>query len=753
MAAIIRHYTTLNGLPTNEVWQIIQLPNKQILIQSTGTFCIFNGKEFETVSCGNACAYKLPTFANYGILTQGDSLLWLRDFYNIYLFDTRTNIFRTDISKRLTNKKIIDFVNNKNAKPHFDNKKYQAIISQLPNKDNIHPTSAYTDHEGGVWITTINDGIYYWNKPKAKSFSINIPNINSIAVVSEHEIIIGRSNDILLFDTKSKTVTKTIATNTDLCHDISVDKDKTVWISTNKGLYQYKNGVTKLFNQQNTHGLAHSIIRFAQPIDNNRLLICNLNNILGYFYPSKGIFVSLYKQLPILSKYRVIVGCKQIDKFGGQYLIYTQNGMFVLNTKTNKLVKGPIFGNKYNCIYTDSQKRIWAGTPNGLTLLGKHERTFNKHDGLANSYIKSITEDTYGNIWIGTAMGIAKMTMSKNDTCFVNYYQTDGMPNAMMTERGCVTMPSGEIWMTDKDGLTEIFPKLFQGNDNSQAVIITDISTDNHTINSNEQITLKYNDNSISIKFSTLNFSIEGETRYRYRLLGLDNKWTIITSTGMGIANFKYLQPGKYTFEVEAAYDNGPWGQATIKAIQIEPPLWLTWYAQTFYILAVLLFIILALRQYLKKQAQKLAKKNDEKVNKLFELRSNARHQFAQNMNISPEKLTVNKTEEELMNKLLNAIEANMGNTEYTVDQLASDVCLSRSNLYRRMQAMLGITPNDFLRSVRLKRAAKLLSETTMPISEISLAVGFCSPRYFSQYFKKMFGVTPTEYAARVKEE
>lgn len=59
---------------------------------------------------------------------------------------------------------------------------------------------------------------------------------------------------------------------------------------------------------------------------------------------------------------------------------------------------------------------------------------------------------------------------------------------------------------------------------------------------------------------------------------------------------------------------------------------------------------------------------------------------------------------------------------------------------------MLGITPNDFLRNVRLKHAAHLLSNTDMPINQIALSVGFQSPRYFSQYFNKMFGVTPSEY-------
>jgi len=59
---------------------------------------------------------------------------------------------------------------------------------------------------------------------------------------------------------------------------------------------------------------------------------------------------------------------------------------------------------------------------------------------------------------------------------------------------------------------------------------------------------------------------------------------------------------------------------------------------------------------------------------------------------------------------------------------------------------MLGITPNEFLRNVRLKHAARLLAETGEPVNQISLMVGFQTPRYFSQCFRQMFGVTPSEY-------
>ena len=108
--------------------------------------------------------------------------------------------------------------------------------------------------------------------------------------------------------------------------------------------------------------------------------------------------------------------------------------------------------------------------------------------------------------------------------------------------------------------------------------------------------------------------------------------------------------------------------------------------------------------------------------------------------------------EEALVEKMLKAIGQNMDNLDYTVDQMASDIGMSRANLYKKTQQMLGITPNEFLRNVRLKHAAKLLSETTEPVNQISLMVGFQTSRYFSQCFQQIFGVTPTEYRSGKKQ-
>ena len=89
-----------------------------------------------------------------------------------------------------------------------------------------------------------------------------------------------------------------------------------------------------------------------------------------------------------------------------------------------------------------------------------------------------------------------------------------------------------------------------------------------------------------------------------------------------------------------------------------------------------------------------------------------------------------------------------MDNTKYSVDELASELAFSRRQLARKFQSIIGLSPSEFIRSVRLKRAAQLLKDSRYHISEISDRVGFSAVKYFNLYFKYEFGVTPSQYRA-----
>ena len=102
--------------------------------------------------------------------------------------------------------------------------------------------------------------------------------------------------------------------------------------------------------------------------------------------------------------------------------------------------------------------------------------------------------------------------------------------------------------------------------------------------------------------------------------------------------------------------------------------------------------------------------------------------------------------DEKFLTKVGEVIEENISEPEFSVEFLASETNLSTVHLYRKMKALTGRTPNEFIRSFRMKRATQLLQQKKLMISEVAYAVGFNDPKYFRKCFKKAFGVSPSEY-------
>jgi len=104
------------------------------------------------------------------------------------------------------------------------------------------------------------------------------------------------------------------------------------------------------------------------------------------------------------------------------------------------------------------------------------------------------------------------------------------------------------------------------------------------------------------------------------------------------------------------------------------------------------------------------------------------------------------KMDEELLQKLNNQIEAELGNPELSIDVLSSKLNFSRSTFYRKIKSLTGLSPNDYIRVYKVKRAAQLIESGDYFLSEIGDMTGFSTQSYFSAIFKKHYGMTPTEY-------
>lgn len=141
------------------------------------------------------------------------------------------------------------------------------------------------------------------------------------------------------------------------------------------------------------------------------------------------------------------------------------------------------------------------------------------------------------------------------------------------------------------------------------------------------------------------------------------------------------------------------------------------------------------------------------RVRKLIEQQKKRQETFHKEIVVTPSSITITSLDEQLVQKALECVERNMDNTEYTVEELSMDLATTRVTLYRKLQGITGQTPKDFIRSIRLKRAAQLLRDTDLSISEIADQVGFSTPRYFAKVFRETFGTIPSQYGGRVRNE
>lgn len=122
-------------------------------------------------------------------------------------------------------------------------------------------------------------------------------------------------------------------------------------------------------------------------------------------------------------------------------------------------------------------------------------------------------------------------------------------------------------------------------------------------------------------------------------------------------------------------------------------------------------------------------------------------------LNIEPTNVKIASRDEDFIKKAVKIVEDNMSNSEFYVDDLGRELGLSRMQLYRKLKGLIGQSANEFVRSIRLKRAAQLIRQNQLTISEITYQVGFNDLQYFRDCFKKQFGVNPSEYASDTEEK
>lgn len=136
-------------------------------------------------------------------------------------------------------------------------------------------------------------------------------------------------------------------------------------------------------------------------------------------------------------------------------------------------------------------------------------------------------------------------------------------------------------------------------------------------------------------------------------------------------------------------------------------------------------------------------------VANLIRQREQLQRQFQQHVEIRPSEVAIRSLDEQFVSSAVKAVEDNLGNAEFTVEELSDAMSMSRVYLYKKILSLTGKTPIEFIRIIRMKRSASLLEKSQLTISEIAYQTGFNNPKYFTKLFKEEFKMLPTEYRKR----
>ena len=290
--------------------------------------------------------------------------------------------------------------------------------------------------------------------------------------------------------------------------------------------------------------------------------------------------------------------------------LLTNNGLFLYNYETDKIerhgydrAQGDIFITQdINSFYEDSSGLAWVGTwQGGLSYYNvdtKKIEAYTLDDGLPSMSIQSILADeNKGTLWLSTFDGLSRFDLKAKK--FYNYSISDGIQGQLFADGAALKTSKGFFIFGGSNGITLFKPDQIKESSHPPRVFLTNLKLFDQIILPGEnnllkkpiqeirEITLKNDQNNITLEFAAIHYSNPSKNRVLYQLEGYENEWRDAGS--QHLAFYPALSPGQYNFRVKAANNNGVWNEegASLK-ITILPPWWkTTWAYLGYFILLV----------------------------------------------------------------------------------------------------------------------------------------------------------------------
>ena len=312
-------------------------------------------------------------------------------------------------------------------------------------------------------------------------------------------------------------------------------------------------------------------------------------------------------------------------------------------------------------------------------------------------------------------------------------------------------LPDGRRIFGLQDGAFTIMPSSLKKSGFVPSIALTSISVENnkpnHAVNALDTLILSSHERNVTINFSALDYAGNDDIHYAFLMGNDEGAWNYIEKTHS--ATFLDLRPGTHLLRIRSTNSDGVWVDNTrTLTIIVKPTFWETTWAKILYILLIALVMYAILRTH--RHISELNKKQKETHEAYLALLNHEEYK-AKNEELTTEEtpteptITIKPEDEAFMKRAMKFIEEHIGDPNINIGDMAEATATSRSGLNRKMKSLLGVTPLDFIREARIRKACKMLA-TGMSVNDVAYSCGFSDPKYFGKCFKADMGMTPTEY-------
>lgn len=603
-----------NTISENNIFSLHYSNNELWIGTKTGGLNIMNLKDYSIkkyVHDSNN-PKSIPSNLIRDIIRDKDGNIWLATDQGLASFDERNKTFYT--YKKNTDKYSICDDNVINLyqdnlgviwvgtfggiSKFFPNNDFKVYRNDPTDNNSLSSSSVcgiYEDDEGNVWIGTFNAGVNKVSGNEVTRFFNDVNEPNSLSS--------NRIKDITGIDNE-------------------------IWIATDNGLNKYDKDTGRFTVYKKTedeNSVINSEIRVLY-IDNEGILWIGTRGGISTF-DRQGKFTSYNEVLEKNGVYEKTISAIYEDSEGIMWFgLGNDGGLVKYNKETGEVKnylsdddnKNSLSFNNVRSISEDSDGNIWIGTQDGLNKLNKDTEEFKVYlysDGLSNSFIYGVLVDDYDNIWATTNYGLSMYDQSEDK--FVRYYEADGLATNEFNGFSYHKNKNGEIYVGGVNGVTKFNPLELQLKMGTSDVIVDSIKTSGGMeVTLRDNIVLEYDSRELYIKFFIPEYKNMSQMQYAYKLEGMDSEWEF--SGTENYARYANLPPGKYKMLMAGRNYNGIWSDVSSVDIKVKNSIFKTPVAYFIYIF-ILFGIIYFFYNQVKILDSLVTQRTQELNNKLHE--------------------------------------------------------------------------------------------------------------------------------------